>query len=147
MNNKSRARLIHLLISKSMAEALLITAVAVGFYFATTNPNLGGVLDDADKSSVTGWAVDEANPATRVEVQLFIDNVFAGDVTANQYRQDVHAAKRADDDWHGFVFKTPPLAPGDHQARVYAVHSNSAGARRTLQLIGKPYLFRIDQQR
>ena len=30
MENKSRARLIHLLISKSMAEALLITAVAVG---------------------------------------------------------------------------------------------------------------------
>ncbi|HYW70906.1 MAG TPA: hypothetical protein VE961_07725 [Pyrinomonadaceae bacterium] len=144
MDNKSRARLIHLLISKSMAEALLIAAVAVGFYFATTNPNLRGVLDDADASWVTGWAVDESNPGARVEVQLFIDDVFAGDATASQYRPDVHNAKRADDDWHGFAFRTPPLSRGEHQARVYAVHANSAGARRTLQLIGKAYKFTID---
>jgi hypothetical protein len=145
MNDKSRARLIHLLISKSMAEALLITTVVVGFYFATTNPNLRGVLDDADRSFVTGWVVDEGNPSARVEVQLFVDDRFAGDVTANQYRPDVHNAKRADDDWHGFAFQTPLLLPGEHQARVYAVHSNGAGTRRTLQLVGKPYTFRIDQ--
>ncbi len=144
MNDKARARLIHLLISKSMAEALLITAVAVGFYFVTTNPNLRGVLDNADESWVTGWAVDEGNPATRVEVQLFIDDAFAGDATANQLRPDVHKARRADDDWHGFAFRTPKLSAGDHQARVYAVHSNGAGVRRTLQLIGKPYKFHID---
>jgi hypothetical protein len=145
MNDKSRARLIHLLISKSMAEALLITAIVVGFYFATTNPNLRGVLDEADRSFVTGWVVDEGNPSARVEVQLFVDDQFAGDVTASEYRPDVHTAKRADDDWHGFVFRTPSLLPGEHQARVYAVHSNGGGTRRTLQLIGKPYLFRIDQ--
>jgi hypothetical protein len=145
MNETSRARLIHLLISKSMAEALLITAVVVGFYFATTNPNLRGVLDEADRSFVTGWVVDEGNPSARVEVQLFVDDQFAGDVTANQYRPDVHSAKRADDDWHGFAFRTPHLVPGEHQARVYAVHSNGAGTRRTLQLIGKPYTFRIDE--
>ncbi|MFN2576814.1 MAG: hypothetical protein ABR607_03880 [Pyrinomonadaceae bacterium] len=143
MDNKSRARLIHLLISKSMAEALLITAVAVGFYFVTTNPNLRGVLDQADDNAITGWAVDQANPWARVEVQLFIDDRFAGDSVANQYRPDVHEAKRAPDDWHGFRFATPQLSSGDHQASVYAVHANGAGARRTLQLIGKPYRFRI----
>ena len=143
MNNKSRARLIHLLISKSMAEALLITAVAVGFYFVTTNPNLRGVLDNADQAWVTGWAVDEANPSTRVELQLFVDDAFAGHATANQYRPDIHNARRADDDWHGFAFPTPQLPPGEHQARVYAVHSNGEGERRTLQLIGKPYKFNI----
>ena len=145
MDNKSRARLVHLLISKSMAEALLITAVAVGFYFATTNPNLRGVLDQADNTAITGWAVDEANPSARVEVQLFIDDRFAGDSMANQYRPDVHQAKRAPDDWHGFAFPTPQLSTGDHQACVYAVHTNGAGTRRTLQLIGKPYRFRIGQ--
>lgn len=145
MNNKSRARLIHLLISKSMAEALLITAVAVGFYFATTNPSLRGVLDQADNTSITGWAVDEANPSGHVEVQLFIDDRFAGDEVADQYRPDVHEAKRSPDDWHGFAFPTPQLTSGDHQARVYAVHPNGAGTRRTLQLIGKPYHFHIGQ--
>ena len=144
MDTKARARLIHLLISKSMAEALLITAVAVGFYFATTNPHLHGVLDNADETEVTGWAVDEGNPPTRVEVQLFVDDAFAVAGTANQYRPDVHNAKRADDDWHGFAFRMPRLNRGDHQARVYAVHSNGAGTRRTLQLIGKPYDFRVE---
>ncbi len=144
MDNKSRSRLLHLLISKSMAEALLITAVAVGFYFATTNPNLRGVLDNADGFSVTGWAVDESQPFARVEVQLFVDDAFAGHAMANQFRPDVRESKRAADDWHGFAFQMPKLAPGQHEARVYAVFSNGAGARRTLQLIGKPYTFHAD---
>src|SRR5215510_250673 len=127
MNTRSRARLIHLLISKSMAEALLITAVAVGFYFATTNPNVRGVLDNADAAWVTGWVVDEANPWSRIEVQVFIDDKFVGDAIASAYRPDVHDAKRAQDDWHGFAVRTPGLAAGEHEARAYAVHSNGRG--------------------
>lgn len=144
MDGKARAKLIHLLISKSMAEALLITAVAVGFYFATTNPNLRGVLDNADRQTISGWAVNERDPGSRVEVQLFIDDKFAAYAPADQYRPDVHAARRATDDWHGFVFPTPKLAPGDHEARVYAIHGNGVRTRRTLQLIGKPFRFRIE---
>ena len=127
-----------------MAEALLVTAVAVGFYFATTNPHLRGVLDRADSRTVTGWVVDEAQPATRVEVQLFIDEKFIADTVAAQFRPDVHEARRAEDDWHGFVFQTPPLPAGEHEARVYALYSGGAGSRRTLQLIGKPFRFRLD---
>lgn len=127
-----------------MAEALLITAVAVGFYFATTNRHLQGVLDQADGQTVTGWVVDQSQPSTRVEVQLFIDEKFVGDTVAYQFRPDVHEARRAEDDWHGFVFQTPQLPAGNHEARVYALHSSGAGNRRTLQLIGKPFRFRID---
>jgi len=144
MNSKSRARLVQLLISKSIVEALLIGTVAVAFFFATTNPYFRGVLDNADKRSVTGWAVDESRPFARVEVQLFVDDRFAAAGSADQFRPDVHEAKRAADDWHGFVFETPRLPVGDHEARVYAVHSNGDGARKTLQLIGKPYRFRAE---
>src|SRR5712691_4205466 len=144
MKTRSRSKLVHLLISKSMAEALLVTAIAVVFYFSTTNRNLHGVLDRADNQTVTGWVVDEEHSAKRVEVQLFIDDTFIADAAADQFRPDVHEAKRAEDDWHGFVFQTPALRTGEHEARVYAVHSNGAGARRTLQLIGKPYRFRIE---
>jgi hypothetical protein len=56
----------------------------------------------------------------------------------------VYAANRAGDEWHGFVFPTPKLSSGEHEARVYAVHSNGAGSRRTLQLIGKPFRFRVE---
>ena len=126
-----------------MTEALLVTAVAVGFYFATTNRHLRGVLDQADSRTITGWVVDEAQPSTRVEVQLFIDEKFMADAVANEFRPDVHKAHRAEDDWHGFVFRTPPLPSGEHEARVYALYSGGAGTRRTLQLIGKPFRFRI----
>ena len=114
------------------------------FRFATTNPNLRGVLDNADRTWVTGWAVDEGHAGSRVEVQLFVDDAFAAAGTADQYRPDVHEAKRADDDWHGFALRMPTLHPGDHVARVYAVHPNGNGARRTLQLIGKPFNFRVE---
>lgn len=127
-----------------MAEALLVTAVAVGFYFATTNRHLRGVLDRADRQTVSGWVVDEAQPSTRVEVQLFIDERFMGDTVANQFRPDVHEARRAEDDWHGFVFQTTALPAGEHEARVYALYSSGSGTRRTLQLIGKPFRFRVD---
>jgi hypothetical protein len=143
MKTQSRSKLVHLLISKSMAEALLVTAIAVGFYFATTNRHLRGVLDRADSQTVTGWVVDESRPATRVEVQLFIDDTFIADAAADQYRPDVREAKRAEDDWHGFVVQTPALRAGEHEARVYALYASGAGSRRTLQLIGNPFRFRV----
>ena len=127
-----------------MAEALLITAISVGFYFATTNPYQRGVLDYADMQTVSGWAVDEAQPWARVEVQLYIDGRFVADGTAAEFRPDVREARRANDEWHGFVFKVPSLPPDEHEARVYAVHASSGGARRTLQLIGKPLRFRVE---
>jgi hypothetical protein len=144
MKIRSRSTLVHLIISKSMAEALLVTAIAVSFYFATTNRHLRGVLDGADSQTVTGWVVDEGQPARRVEVQLFIDDSFIADTAADAYRPDVHEAKRAEDDHHGFVFPTPSLPPGDHEARVYALHGSGVATRRTLQLIGKPFRFRVE---
>jgi hypothetical protein len=126
-----------------MAEALLVTAVAVGLYFATTNRHLRGVLDQADSQTVTGWVVDEGVPSARVEVQLFVDDTFVGDAAANQYRTDVHEARLAEDDWHGFIFHTPQLGAGEHEARVYALYRG--GTRQTLQLIGKPFRFRVEE--
>ena len=140
----SRTTLIHLLLGKSVAEALLVTFVAASFYLATTNPNLRGWLDQADAQTISGWAVDDGNPSRRVEVQLFIDDKFIEQREATEFRPDVHLAKRAEDDWHGFVFKTPALARGEHAARVYVLHRGASDARRTLQIIGKPLRFRID---
>src|SRR5260370_33362825 len=126
-----------------MAEALLITAVSVGFYFVTTNPYLRGVLDYADNHTVAGWVVDEGQPAARVEVQLYIDGIFVADQTAAGYRRDLREAGRAEDDLHGFVFKLPPIPPGDHEGRVYAANAGGADARRAMQLIAKPLRSRV----
>jgi hypothetical protein len=140
------SNLIHLLIGKSVVEALLITSVSVAFYFATTNTYIRGWVDQGDNQTISGWAVDESSPATRVELQLFVDGKFAGDRLAAEFRPDVHAAKRAEDDWHGFIFSTPALPNGEHEARVYAVYAGSSGARQTLQLIGKPVRCKTSQQ-
>jgi hypothetical protein len=143
MNLFSRAGLASLLIGKSIAEAILVTAVAAGFYLSTTNPSLRGWLDHADAQTISGWAVDDSDPARRVEVQLFVDDQFIEQRTAAESRPDVRQARRAADDWHGFVFKTPALPPGEHQATVYLLHRGASPARRTLQIIGKPLRFTI----
>jgi len=143
MNLFSRAGLVNLLIGKSIVEALLVTTVAAGFYLSTTSPSLRGWLDFADAQTISGWAVDDDNPGRRVEVQLFIDDQFIEQRTADELRPDVRQAGRATDGSHGFIFKTPALPPGEHEARVYLLHRGASQARRTLQLIGKPLRFTV----
>jgi hypothetical protein len=115
----------------------------VGFYLTAFAPNLRGELDEADAQRVAGWAVDHSTPGAHVEVQLYIDGNFVASRKADAARPDVLAAGLAEDDLHGYVFDTPPLAPGQHVAQVYAVHESGQGARRTMQLVGKPLRFGV----
>ena len=141
-----KTRLTNLLIGKSLVEALFVGALAVGFYLTAFTPYFRGTLDYADGRKVAGWVVNQADENSYVEVQLYIDGRFAGHGTANQSRPDVKAAGRAESEDHGFVFDTPPLPAGQHEARVYAVHMSGEGQRRTLQLVGKPLAFTIAAQ-
>ena len=140
----ARARLTNYLILKSVIEVLFVGALAVGFYLTAFTPYFRGWLDAADAKRVEGWAVNLAEPQSRVEVQLYIDGKFAGDRAADSPRLDVKASGRAVDELHGFIFDTPPLPAGEHEARVYAVHASGGEQRRTLQLIGKPLRFSVD---
>jgi hypothetical protein len=142
--HRALTRLTHFLIAKSIIEALLVGALAVGFYLTAFNPFFRGTVDSADSQHVNGWAVNERAPGARVEVQLYIDGRFAQSRVADLARPDVKAAGRAVDEWHGFSFDTPPLDPGEHEARVYVVHASGEGARRTLQLLGNPKRFNVD---
>ncbi len=133
-------RLVHFLIGKSILEALFVAALAVGFYVTAFNTNFRG-WSEMGEGRVAGWVVDESAPHARVEVQLYVDDRFVADGTANVSRPDVFAAGRARDERHGFQFELPPLAAGEHVARVYAVHESGGSIRRTLQVIGKPVRF------
>jgi hypothetical protein len=143
VNGLRRARLAQLLIAKSVIEALFLGVVAVGFYYTAFSPHFRGWSDVADARVVSGWAVNEAAPGSPVEVQVYIDGRFAGDSLANLPRPDVLRAGRSTTELCGFQLVTPPLAAGEHEARVYAVHPSDGGSRRTLQLIGVPLRFRI----
>ena len=141
------ARLTNFLIAKSILEALLVGALAVAFYLTAFNPFFRGALDEATTHQIYGWVVDESSPEKRVEVQLYIDGNFAATTTANLPRPDVLRAGRAEDELHGFSFTTPLLAPGEHEARVYAVYASGDDTRRTLHQIGFTRKFVIESSR
>ena len=118
-------------------------AVSVGYYLTAFPPYFRGWPEVTPENGVAGWAVNEAAPATSVEVQLYVDDHFIADAVANISRPDVVAAGRAKYDRCGFNFALPSLEKGEHEAQVYAVHEVGAGSYRTLQRLGKPLFFKV----
>ncbi|MGH9943998.1 MAG: hypothetical protein ACRD9R_16765 [Pyrinomonadaceae bacterium] len=142
---EARQRLTHVLIGKSIVEALFITALAVFFTYKAFHPYFRGSVDVADARTVAGWVVDDAAPGARVEVQLYLNDHFVARRTAEARRPDVLAAGRAADEFHGFAFELPALPRGSYEARVYAAHASDGGRRRTLQLVGQPVRFVVER--
>jgi hypothetical protein len=137
-------KLVHLLIGKGLAETVLVGALAVSAFITFLPPYFHGWGEVTD-SGITGWAVNNAAPWDRLEVQLYIDGKFIADGLANGYRPDVCAAGWAKDPWHGYIFPVASLPVGRHEARVYAVHESGNGARKSLQLLGDPIAFLVDE--
>lgn len=141
LNSAARRKLTQLLIAKSVAETLLVATIAVAYSLTLFPPSFRG-WGEATPRTIAGWAVNEAAPWERVEVQLFIDGRFVAHSFANVSRPDVPAAGWAADEWHGYSFAPQSLPAGEHVAHVYALHGT--GKRRTLQLVGDPIRFAVD---
>jgi hypothetical protein len=135
--------LVHILIGKSIFETLLVVSLAV-FFFLDAFPRFHG-WGEVTPHAIAGWVVNNRAPWHRVEVQLFVDEEFAGRAVANHSRTDVVAAGWSKDEWHGYTFPVSSLQVGTHEARVYALHDSGQGARKTLQLIGDPIRFVVSQ--
>jgi hypothetical protein len=133
-------KLVNLLIAKSILETIFVGTIAVVTYVKLFPPTFHGWGEAVPATqSISGWAVDNADPWRRVEVQLFIDGKFVGTRVAQLSRPDVMAAGWAKDEWHGYEFVLTGLSDGMHEARVYALHRS--GDRYTLQLLGNPITF------
>lgn len=133
-------KLTNILIAKSILETIFVGTLAVVVYVKVFPPTFHGWGEAvAQSKSISGWAVDNADPWGRVEVQLFVDGNFVGTTVAQLSRPDVMAAGWAKDEWHGYEFVLTGLSDGMHEARVYALHRS--GARYTLQLLGNPITF------
>lgn len=146
LSDGAKSRLTQLLVGKGIVEIVFVAALAVGFYHGAFHPYFRGWSELTAGGSIAGWVVDESSPSRRVEVQLYVDGKFVASRVAELPRPDVLAAGRARDMWNGFDFALPPrLAPGAHEARVYAVHESGAGARRTLQQVGRELGFAVDE--
>lgn len=141
----NKPQLVNLLIGKSIAETLLVGALALGVYLNAFPPTFHGWGEAVtETSSIAGWAVNDADPWERVQVQLFIDGEPKGAQTAELWRPDVVAAGWAKDEWHGYNFTLPSQPLGTHEARVYAVRESREAQRYTLQLLGDPIRFVVN---
>ena len=139
------SKLVNLLIAKSILETVFVGALAVAVYMNAFPPTFHGWGEAVSESqTIAGWAVNDADPWNRVEVQLFIDGKFWARAEASHQRPDVFAAGWAKDEYLGYAFTTPKLPPGIHEARVYAVHASRGGARQTLQMLGDPIRFEVN---
>ena len=134
-----RISLVQILVGKSIFETLLVVSLAV-FFFLDAFPRFHG-WGEATPHTIAGWVVNNREPWSRVEVQLFIDGQFSARSVANQSRADVVSAGWAKDEWHGYAFPIASVPGGVHEARIYALHDSGQGARKTLQLVGDPIHF------
>ena len=141
-------RLVHALIGKSIAETLLVGGLAV-FAFITLLPPFSHGWGEVTPMGVQGWAVNNAAPWDRVEVYLYVDGEFVSKQLADRSRPDVQASGWARDEWHGYMFDIPrsilrQRASYIYEARVYALHNSGDGARKSLQMLGEPISFYVD---
>lgn len=138
---KSSITLVHVLIAKSIVETLFVSILVV-VYFLDVFPHFHG-WGEVTPQAISGWAVNSRNAGERVEVQLFVDDKFVARTVANQSRPEVVAGGWARDEWHGFTISVSGMELGNHEARVYALHSSGRGARKTLQLVGHAFHFQV----
>lgn len=140
----SRPQLVNLLIGKSILETLFVAVLAVVVWTNAFPPTFHGWGEALNSQAIAGWAVNNASPWERVEVQLFVDGKLYASQVAQLSRPDIVTAGWAKDEWHGYNFSVAGLAPGQHEARVYALHQS--GERMTLQLLGDPISFAVDHR-
>lgn len=137
------SKLVHALIGKSVIETLLVGALAVYSFMTVIPPYFHGWAE-VTPAGIAGWAVNNASPFDRVQLQLFIDGRLVANAAADLSRPDVVASGWAKDEWHGFHFVLKDQVAGPHEARVYALHDSGHGRRKSLQLLGDPINFIVD---
>jgi len=142
---QSSSRLVNALIAKSILDTVLVGTIAVVVYLNAFPPTFHGWGEAVVASqTVAGWAVNDASPWERVEVQLFVDDKLVGTQVAHLSRPDVRTAGWSKDEWHGYSLAISGLGVGRHEAKVYALHSSRNGSRYTLRILGDPILFTVN---
>ncbi len=78
-----------------------------------------GMLERADRTAISGWAMDTADPDAVVSLELLIDDVPSGVLPADLYRPDLHQAGLGHGR-HGFNLHLPRgiAGAGAHVIRV-----------------------------
>jgi len=140
----TRSQLVNLLLGKSILETIFVGVLAVVVWTNAFPPTFHGWGEVIGSTAIAGWAVNNAAPYERLEVQLFIDGKLYDSQVAQLSRPDAVNRGWAKDEWHGYNFALQRLAPGNHEARVYALHRT--GNRMTLTMLGDPIRLQVDHR-
>ena len=132
----------HLLLAALVLSTLVVGTLTLYARHAAYPPHFRGFGEVTPRGEIAGWAVNTARPSERVHVELYIDGRFVAHQPAILPRPDVLAAGRSADEYCGYVFPLPPLLPGDHEARVSALHAPPSADYRTRQQLGPPLRFK-----
>jgi hypothetical protein len=90
-----------------------------------------GVVDVANRNTISGWAYDPDTKTASINVRITIDGAN-NTVAANQIRNDLIPVIGSAN--HGFSFTMPALAPGAHTVTISAADS-STGALKVLKTL------------
>ena len=132
------SRIVNGVLLKTFVEIALVCAL-VGFAaYRNFHPRVRGAIDVASQERVTGWAFDPDSVNDRLEVLLYVDDVFVAAQTADLERIDLPAQRAAADPNHGFSFSPLLVAPGEHTVQVYAVRKSFRGEKHLLPLASHP---------
>ena len=85
----------------------------------TAPPHSIGVLEKVGDTVISGWAWNEKTPDTPIEIVIMEDKHILGEMTADQYRQDLADEGRGNGR-HGFTFdaaSSPPRRPSSFDQR------------------------------
>ncbi|WP_445355014.1 glycosyltransferase [Microbulbifer sp. EKSA008] len=56
---------------------------------------------------VHGWAINSLNPELKLNLDVFVDEFYVGNVTCDEFREDLVKAGVSGDGHHGYTFKIP----------------------------------------
>lgn len=95
--------------------------VTIAASAADPRGNLEGATVTGGDVTVSGWVIDPDEPATSVDLHVYVDDRWGGALRADADRPDVAAAYPGYGPAHGFSFQRT-LAPGRHTVCVYAIN-------------------------
>jgi hypothetical protein len=81
-----------------------------------------GSLDSVSHGAISGWAYDSDAGATPIFVQIYIDNIYRGQVKADGYRPGIREVlPEVQGDYHSYEYELPGMVPGTHCVKAYAI--------------------------
>jgi hypothetical protein len=111
-----------------------VGTIYIDFYYNPADQAPIGDLNVADCGQIAGWAFDPDRSGQSINVHIYIDGTYVGQVNANTSRPDVNSFFGISGN-HGFSIdmNSPPWSnyknTSSHTVRVYALGITSGGAQ------------------